>query len=486
MRKSILLPLLLIHFTTVNQAQPWKEHGKLQVSAESPHILSHADGTPFFWLADTGWEMLHRLNRDETNTYLENRSKKGFNVIQTVLVSEFFRMDKPSNFYNDTIFHGEDPLRPRLTKGNNPDNEIEYDYWDHVDYAINTAQRKGLYIALVATWGEWVIPRLEKPLFNTIEQTYGYGWFIGNRYKNSPNVIWVLGGDRRPIERANGIELWRAMAEGIADGVNGEKKQDGKANYSTTLMTHHSSMSSSNWFHNDAWIDFQFWGSYHGEYNNTASYEKALQDYQLPNPKPTLNSEPCYEGHGVNYAIDDNGVFTSTDIRIAAYWSVFSGSCGFTYGAHPIWQFTDSTRTKFSPMTFSSWQEALDWPGAVQSGILKSLMLKMKFNEMVPDQTVIAEGEGKSDQRVCALRSKSTMMVYIPVGISPKIKLGMITGERVKASWFDPRTGETKFIEELPNSGEKRFEVPGISKEFGWLKSGRGCDWVLIIHDYAE
>jgi len=456
----------------------------LKLSANG-HFLETETGNPFFWLGDTGWEMLHRLNRNEVDTYLENRSKKGFNVIQTVLVSEFIRMDKPTNFYGDSIFVDENPLKPFITKGNNPENAAEYDYWDHVDFAVKTAERKGLYLALVATWGEWVIPRSEKPLFNTNDQAYGYGWFLGNRYKNATNIIWILGGDRQPDERKNGVELWRSMAEGIADGVNGEKKLDGKANYSTTLMTHHSYNSSSNWFHNDAWIDFHCWGSYHAEYNNTRSYELALADYKLNSPKPTINSEPCYEGHGVNYAVDDNGVFTSTDLRIAAYWSVFSGSAGFTYGAQPIWQFTDANRKKVSKMTFSSWQEALDLPGAEQSAILKNLMLKMKFNEMIPDQTVIVEGEGKCDQRVCALRSSSTLLVYIPTGFSPKIKLGTISGEKVKALWFNPRNGETTFIEELKNSGERRFDVPGMSKELGWLKTGRGCDWVLIIKDSA-
>ena len=60
--------------------QPWKEHGRIQVSKENPHYLAHSDGKPFFWLADTGWEMLHRLNRAETEQYLENRKLKGFNI----------------------------------------------------------------------------------------------------------------------------------------------------------------------------------------------------------------------------------------------------------------------------------------------------------------------------------------------------------------------------------------------------------------------
>ena len=464
-------------------SQPWKEHGKLQVSKENSHYLSFQDGKPFFWLADTGWEMLHRLNRTEIETYFKNRKAKGFNVIQTVLISEFIHSDKLTNYYNDCIFRNENPETPLITPGNNAENAEEYDYWDHVDFAVKTADSKGLYLALLPSWGEWVTPRTDKALFNTKDQAYNYGWFFGNRYRNSPNIIWMLGGDRQPDERPNGLELWRAMAEGIADGTNNVKKMDGKADYSTALMTHHSFNSSSKWFHNDEWIDFHTWGSYHAEVNNTRSYLATITDWNLHNPKPTLNSEPNYEGHGINYAIDDNGIFTSTDVRMAAYWSVFSGAAGFTYGAQPIWQFTDQTRKKLSSETFQNWQEAMDLPGASQVGLLKKLMESYPMNELIPDQSLITAGQGECGSYSCAIRGKSHIFVYIPTGNKTTIKMGIISGEKVKASWFDPRTGQTTVIGEFKNSVEESFEVPGMSKELAWLRSGRGCDWVLILED---
>lgn len=468
-------------FAAAVSSQPWKAHGPLQVSKENPHYISHLDGTPFFWMADTGWEMLHRLNRTEIETYLENRKAKSFNVIQTVIISEFIHMDKVTNFYGDSIFVDENPEKPKISAGKNPKYQDEYDFWDHVDFAVETAAKKDLYLALLPTWGEWVTPRTDKALFNTMEQAYNYGWFLGNRYRKSENVIWILGGDRQPDERKNGIELWRAMAEGVADGTNNIKKQDGKADYTSTLMTYHSFTSSSKWFHTDEWIDFHTWGSYHAEVNNTTSYMAAIADWNLPNPKPTLNSEPCYEGHGINYAIDDNGVFTSADVRIAAYWSVFSGAAGFTYGCQPIWQFTDDTRKKHSPKTFSNWQDGMEMPGAKQVGYLKNLMLRFPLNELQPDQSLIISGQGDCANYIPAIRGKSFALIYIPSGGKPEIQLGKISGQKIKASWFDPRTGETTAIGEFENQGTCTFDVPGMSKELTWLKSGRGCDWVLVL-----
>ena len=56
-------------------------HGRLKVS-ENKRFIVHEDGTPFFYLGDTAWELFHRLNREEAEKYLEIRRKQGFTVIQ--------------------------------------------------------------------------------------------------------------------------------------------------------------------------------------------------------------------------------------------------------------------------------------------------------------------------------------------------------------------------------------------------------------------
>lgn len=56
---------------------PW-ENGKLQVSDEGRY-LRHENGTPFFWLGETGWLMPERLNRDEVNYYLQKCKEAGYN-----------------------------------------------------------------------------------------------------------------------------------------------------------------------------------------------------------------------------------------------------------------------------------------------------------------------------------------------------------------------------------------------------------------------
>ncbi|NJK95789.1 MAG: DUF4038 domain-containing protein [Bacteroidales bacterium] len=200
--KLLLTGSLVVLTCLAVNSQPWTKHGKLLVTQENPHYLQHSDGSPFFWLGDTGWEMLRRLNRDEMVKYMSDRSAKGFNVIQTVIISEFIHMDKVTNFYGDSIFVAENPEKPMVTPGNNPAIAHEYDFWDHVDFAVETAQKLELYIGLVPSWGEWVTPRSDKALFNTTDQAYNYGWFLGNRYKSAPNIIWILGAIAIPMNGA--------------------------------------------------------------------------------------------------------------------------------------------------------------------------------------------------------------------------------------------------------------------------------------------
>ena len=85
MKTNILFLFLMVSFGSgsILAQPPWQQHGKLEVSADG-HYMQHNDGTPFLWIGDTGWGMIQQLTREEIDTYLDNRQKLGFTVIQTV------------------------------------------------------------------------------------------------------------------------------------------------------------------------------------------------------------------------------------------------------------------------------------------------------------------------------------------------------------------------------------------------------------------
>ncbi len=62
---------------------PLYRRGALRVAADRRH-LTYADGTPFFWLADTAWNGVMKADAKSWDSYLRDRLGKGFNVIQYV------------------------------------------------------------------------------------------------------------------------------------------------------------------------------------------------------------------------------------------------------------------------------------------------------------------------------------------------------------------------------------------------------------------
>jgi hypothetical protein len=468
----IFLVCLLLISCSENHSEEELLH-PLTVSQNGHFILKH--GKPFFWLADTAWELFHTLSREEAEIYLETRARQGYNLFQAVVLSEVEAFERP-NAYGDFPIVDGDITKINATNGSDYSDSVQYDYFDHVAWIIEKAKEKGLIAGVLPCWGEYVTPRFREQTIQDTIQGYSYGWFIGNRLKEyNDNIVWILGGDRLPDEAANGVEIWRAMAEGITDAVNGEKSQDNTANYGATFMTYHCYPSSSRWFHNDDWIDFHTWGSYHEKKDNDRAFSVAPNDWNLPNPKPTLNSEPAYEFHPVNYNRKaELGIFDDFDVRQAAYWSVFSGSCGHTYGCHPVWRMY---REEDGPSTYfqSTWIEALDMPGANQMKYLKQLMLSRPFTERMPVQDVLAGNVYDPTGQLQATRGENYAMVYVPTGKTADIKMGVISGKKVNAWWYNPRNGMVQFTGEFENSGILSFDAPG--------ETVRGNDWVLVLDD---
>src|SRR6478752_5966149 len=172
----------------------------LKVS-DNRRFLVYDDGTPFFYLGDTAWELFHRLTLDEADYYLRDRAAKGFTVIQAVVLAEMDGLHTP-NMNGDVPLLDGDPTRP---------NEA---YFAHVDAVVNLAAALGLHIGMLPTWGDkWNRKWGVGPEIFTPENARAYAAFLGQRYAGRP-IIWILGGDR-PIETDEQRLVVRAMAEGL-------------------------------------------------------------------------------------------------------------------------------------------------------------------------------------------------------------------------------------------------------------------------------
>lgn len=186
------------------------------------------------------------------------------------------------------------------------------------------------------------------------------------------------------------------------------------------------------------------------------------------------------EDHPVN-RLPANGVFTAYDVRQIAYWSVFAGACGYTYGCNEVWQFYDNTRAS-NYFAKKTWRESLEVDGANQLQFLKNLIESRPMLQRKTAQDLITDGEGTAGDHCVATQGKGYALFYLPTGRPLTIKTNRIASS-IKASWYDPRNGNVIPIGEFKNVQQHQFTTPAISKELPWLKTGRGCDWVLILDD---
>lgn len=441
---------------------------RLQVSGDKRFLVTDR-GTPFFWLGDTAWDLFHRLNRGEAVEYLDVRLEQKFNVIQAVAIGEHDGPRVP-NAHGDLPFTGADPSRPAVTPGSNPADAQQYDYWDHVDFIVREANRRGMYIGFLPTWGRWVpSQRNSEPIFNE-ENAYGYGEFLGKRYRTA-GMIWILGGDRS----ASGSEnIWRAMARGIAVGANG------KEDYSNILMTYHpgGGYTSSEWFHNDPWLAFNMQQTGHGPADRIpASWTKISNDYQKTPVKPVMDGEPLYEDHPIGFRqAKEYGYSVDAHVRQRAYWNVFAGGFGHTYGHHSVWQMYEP-RWKPSNLPILNWRDALRRPGAGQMQHVRALIESRPMLSRVPDQSLITNGLTGADH-IAAARGDGYAFIYSAQGRPFLVNMGKISGSRVRAWWYNPRSGSAAEIGVFGNTGVQEFSCPAYG--------GFNTDFVLVIDDVAK
>lgn len=344
-------------------------------------------------------------------------------------------------------------------------------YYTHVDRVLDLALERDIHIAQLPTWGD----KLFKNTWGTGLEiftpatAYSYGKWIGQRYRNRKNLVWVLGGDRNPREDSQDIEVWNQMAKGILESQNSENP---------ILMTFHPQPAnpggSSNWFQKADSLDLNMHQT--GHCPNQQTYKKIAHDLSLSPQKPTNDGEPIYEEHPKCFNAKELGYSEAADIRRIMYWNVLARAAGQTYGCHAVWQMYDLDKTPVNA-PLKPWHKSLDLEAANQIRHKKSLMLSRPYFDRIPDQSLIIDAQQDDESFVTATRNQSGTfaMLYFPDGKGISLNLENLSGQTSKMTWFDPRTG----VEFRGNDGEF------ISNEIHTLisppSSGRGNDWVLII-----
>ena len=417
----------------------WERHGNLQVSGNSRYLV-HEAGTPFLWLGCTAWGMTEWLTREDVDLYLDDRKSKGMNVVQLCL---FWgkRVDYPTKFtanapnpYGHKAFletdRFPDASRPAIVEGGTP--ESPNDYWDHVDYCLDAIKKRGMYAAVLPFWGRRYVNASHNdqslPVF-TKGNISGYGEFLGKRYGSEPHIIWVNGGDVRADEGGDFVPAYRLWAEGLIKGITGKavKWNEDSNWWDAALMTYHPSgapmVNSSEWFHDDPWLDFNMIETHVSRDKIAASIR---QDVELNPPKPTVMAEGHYEGR------TGKRLANAIHIRRQAYQTFFAGAAGHTYGGGFD---EEGNGPLFSPS--NNWKHLLDWEGAGQLIHLRRFLEENNWWKWKPVPEIISEGKGEGELEKLAVKNGKNTFLYFPENSKCKLTIEGIK----EASWYNPENG---------------------------------------------
>jgi hypothetical protein len=440
---GVMLALLGISWCAAQESGNRMQY--LRVS-DNGRFLMREDGTPFFWMGDTAWK-LTTCSKETIDRYVQDCAENGFSVIQVVVQG------------------CDDNSGTKEFLNRNPTTPNEQWFADRVDYVVGKAQEAGIYVALLPTWGGTVA---DSGAFFTASNARAYGEWIGARYRDRKHVVYMIGGDRPPhrykgVDNNGGQAVWRAMAEGIkADSRNAQ------------LVSYHTSMgpSAGQWFQNESWFDFN--STQTGQALWGGMFEGISQAYALMPTKPLLDSEPLYENHPVDMKPTRSNAY---DVRTRAYWAVFHGAFGHTYG----------TWGQFN--TEPAFLADLDLSGRLQMKHLRALMESRPQLTRVPDQTLIISVDGARNPgqwphpgyfgHVAATRDTdgSYVMAYTGRGLRFVVDLEKMSGNTIRGHWFNPRTGKATVLGEFPRAETREFVPP---------TSGDDNDWVLVLDDLSR
>jgi hypothetical protein len=420
--------------------------------------LVEDDDTPFLYLADAAWTLFYHVTVEEAVEYVTKRREQGYNVIMPVLMREG-GVDGMVNTYGEHAFVDNDPLA-----FNEP-------FFKRVDAILEAVEERGMHMALLPTWGEFVGPPQQGkgPVIFDTKNAFAYGERLAKRYKGR-NVIWVNGGDRNP-ETGEQRDVYNALGDGLKTGCDG-----------THLVTYHPRHHSSKDFHEADWLDFNMMQT--STPWDRDNYNWVFHDYNLSPVKPTLDGEARYEhSHRWFGGKPPHGTrVTSHQVRKGLYNAMISGACGHTYGCRDVWSFHDPDSPPPPPSRDADlhWRVAIDLPGAYEVGLSRMLFEKYPWYRLVPDQerTIVVHGCGEGRTYTPAARAEdgSFALVYVPEAMPVWIDLGVLAGERIKAQWFDPRTGRFSWAGVFDANERQHFEHEHTCGD---------PDWVLVLESVS-
>lgn len=339
----------VIRVTAYEGENPLYKHGAIGRQGTNL-FLTHEDGKPFFWLADTWWMALtERLGwPDDFMTLVADRVDKGFSVVQLVagLYPDMLPFDKrgrnEGGFPWDESFQTLNPV-----------------YFDQADKRIQALVEAGIIPCVVGSWGFFMKFAGKAALLRHWRNLIA-------RWAAYP-VAWCVAGEANmafyddPISPEEHLRQSRRDWNDVTAYIRSIDAFD-------RLVTIHPTANGHEQIEDETLLDLDMLQTGHGGPTSIVPTLRQLRRAIARKKHPVINAEVCYEGIcGSSYADVQRYLFLS---------NIFLGACGHTYGANGIWQVNAAGRPYgVSPHGAqwgeTSWQDASQLPGSGQIGSCK-------------------------------------------------------------------------------------------------------------------
>ena len=425
-----------------------ERHGPIRVS-KNRRFLEHADGTPFFWLADTGWNAALLSTAEEFKHYAAERARQRFTAVQWVTTQ--WRASPQGDRLNQPAFTGNERIA------------INPAFFQRLDDKMAELNRAGLVSVPVLLWaiGGGSDPKVNPGVSLPEDQAILLARYMVARWQ-AHDVIWILPGDGD--YRGERAEKWKRIGRGVF----------GDAPHAPVIL-HPGGM---HWvlkeFLAETWLDIHGYQSGHGDDDKTLRWMTEgppAKDWPTEPARPFINLEPPYEHH---IAYQSKQPIPPLVVRRAVYWSLLNvPTAGVTYGGHGVWGWDDGTKTPTDHAGTGipfHWKKAIVMPAAEQMAHVAALFTSIDFWRLRPAPDVLAQqpGTAATTQFITAAASESRDLVvaYTPeartITVVDKVAAG-------RAAWHNPRTGARTAATGQHGNGGVQFETP----EPG--------DWVLVV-----
>ncbi len=423
----------------------------LKQSANRRYLVDQ-NNAPCLIIGESPQSLIVNLATNDAATFFANRSGHGFNTTWINLLCVEYTGGRADASTYDGIL----PFTAKVPSTSSYDlttpNEA---YFARADQMINLAAQQGIQVMLDPAETGGLVYQGTTLLDNGTNRCRAYGQYLGNRYKNFPNIIWLSGNDFQNWQTPADDAVVRAVALGIQD-TDTNHLQTAELNYLVS-----SSLDDTNW---NSLLTLN------ATYTYLPTYARLQQDYNRTNFLPNFLVEANYEFEALQ-----GPVTTAAILRKQEYWTMTCGAAGQMYGNRYTWPF------------LSGWQGFLDTPGSIEMGYLKTFFEARAWYNLVPDtnNTVVTAGFGtfsntgfvSDNDYLTAARTPdgSLAVVYTPVIRQFTVDMSNLSGPAT-TRWFDPSSRTFVPIAGSPftNSGMLNFTPPSVN-------SDDDGGWVLVL-----